>query len=263
MGVRVGSIITPLVLTYNEAPNIGRTLESLRWAERVVVLDSGSLDETENLSKRFPNVDWHVRSFDSHGQQWSYGIRQTGIEQGYVLALDADMAVPTLFVEELEQAFLAGDYVGGVTPFEYRILGRALTGAVYPAQLRVFKPHEVVIAQPGHTQEFSINGAIYTFKTKLIHDDRKSLERWVAAQLSYSALELKRIGDRKQLRWRDRLRQLGVMPWLIGLYAYCKAGGPFRGAAAARYAYERVTFECLLALRCLTERLEREDSTKD
>lgn len=263
MGIKAGSIITPLVLTYNEAPNIVRTLASLRWAERIVVLDSGSTDETEKLSKQFPNVAWRERAFDSHGQQWSYGIRETGIERGYVLALDADMSVPASFVEELEQVFLAGDYVGGVTPFEYRIAGRALAGTVYPAQLRVFRPDKVVVAQPGHTQEFSIDGATYNFKSKLIHDDRKPLERWVAAQLSYSALELKRIGGGTRLRWRDRLRQLGVMPVVMGFYAYIKAGGPLRGAAAARYAYERATFECLLALRWLTERLEQADRQKD
>jgi hypothetical protein len=37
--------------------------------------------------------------------------------------------------------------------------------------------------------------------------------------------------------------------------AYARAGGPFRGAAAIRYACERATFECLLAMRLTTARL--------
>ncbi len=252
------SQITPLILTYNEAPNVARTLESLRWASRVVVLDSGSTDQTEQLCRQFTNVDWHVRPFDAHGRQWEYGIRQTGIVDGYVLALDADMAVPPAFVVELERQFLPGNYAGGITPFEYRILGQALKGSVYPAQLRVFKPHEVKVTQPGHTQEFAAAGPLYQFKAKLIHDDCKPLERWVSSQLKYSALELQRISSERQLRWRDRLRQLGLMPLLIGPYAYFRAGGPFAGVAAARYAYERLVFECLLAQRVLTTRMEKE-----
>jgi glycosyltransferase involved in cell wall biosynthesis len=43
--------VTPLVLTYNEERNIRRTLESLRWAERVVVLDSSSTDVTESVAR--------------------------------------------------------------------------------------------------------------------------------------------------------------------------------------------------------------------
>lgn len=257
------SQVTPLILTYNEAPNIARTLESLRWARRVVVLDSGSTDQTEQLCRQFPNVDWHVRPFDAHGRQWEYGIRETGIVAGYVLALDADMAVPAAFVAELAQQFLRGNYAGGITPFEYRILGQALKGSVYPAQMRVFKPREVQVTQPGHTQEFTVAGPLYQFKAKLIHDDRKPLERWVAAQLQYSVLELQRIAGAPRLRWRDRLRQLGLMPLLIGPYAYFRAGGPFAGTAAVRYAYERLMFECLLAHRMLTTRLEKESAPED
>jgi glycosyltransferase involved in cell wall biosynthesis len=38
--------ITPLILTFNEAPNIARNLHKLRWAKRIVVIDSFSTDET-------------------------------------------------------------------------------------------------------------------------------------------------------------------------------------------------------------------------
>jgi hypothetical protein len=37
--------VTPLILTYNEAPNINRTLQHLNWAKRIVVIDSFSDDE--------------------------------------------------------------------------------------------------------------------------------------------------------------------------------------------------------------------------
>ena len=36
--------VTPLVLTYNEEANIRRVLESLQWAKRIIVVDSGSTD---------------------------------------------------------------------------------------------------------------------------------------------------------------------------------------------------------------------------
>lgn len=45
--------ITPLILTFNEAPNIGRVLERLTWAKRIVVLDSFSTEETLDIVKSF------------------------------------------------------------------------------------------------------------------------------------------------------------------------------------------------------------------
>ena len=105
----------------------------------------------------------------------------------------------------------------------------------------------------GHT--FDVSGPVYHCILQF-HDDRKPLERWVESQLSYSALEARRITSRESYRFRDRLRELGVMPMIVGALAYIRAGGPFRGAAAVRYAYERATYESLLAIRLMSSKLE-------
>lgn len=58
--------ITPLILTYNEAPNIGRTLERLSWAWHIVVLDSFSDDSTAEIVSGFPQTRIYRREFDTH-----------------------------------------------------------------------------------------------------------------------------------------------------------------------------------------------------
>jgi len=254
----VGASVTPLLLTFNEAPNIGRTLESVRWAARVVVLDSGSTDETEAICRSFPNVDWRDRAFDCHRNQWHHGVHSTGIDTDFVLALDADMVVSSAFPEELVSRFLSGNFAGGWIPFRYSIFGRILAGSIYPTQLRLFKPSLVQITQNGHTQEFSSSGPLYHFKACLIHDDRKSLERWVTSQLAYSALEAKHIQSGKSSRLWNRLRCIGVTPMIAGVVAYFRAGGPFLGIAAVRYAYERTLYECLLVIRLFSKYLEKQ-----
>ena len=76
--------ITPLILTYNEAPNIGRTLESLSWASDIVVVDSFSDDETLEIAASFPQVRIFQRAFDSHRNQWEFGLRETEIKTPWV-----------------------------------------------------------------------------------------------------------------------------------------------------------------------------------
>src|SRR5258708_7588126 len=78
--------ITPLILTHNEAPNIGRTLAELSWASDIVVVDSFSDDETLEIVSRFPQVRVYQRQFDSHENQWNFGLRETGIDSEWLLA---------------------------------------------------------------------------------------------------------------------------------------------------------------------------------
>jgi glycosyltransferase involved in cell wall biosynthesis len=250
--------VTPLILSFNEELNLGRTLQALTWAERIVVFDSGSTDRTREIAAGFPNVTWLTRPFDTHGRQWQCGIQVASEGSDYVLALDADMQVTPEFVSELEEHFLTGDYVGGVLRFRYLLEGRPLCGSLYPAQLRLFRPQDVEVHQPGHTQEFVITGSVYHFKSLVYHDDRKPLERFVAAQLQYTKLDFDMI-QRGNIRLRDRIRLLGLGPPIGGLYAYLRAGGPLKGRHALRYAYERTIQETLLAIRLLNDKMRRNE----
>ena len=206
---------------------------------------------------------WYVRPFDTHLAQWTFGIFETGVVTEYILALDADMQVTTSFVEELQNTFLPGRFSGGIVPFEYSYYGHALMGSLCPPQLRVFRRDEVNVAQPDHTQRFSIAGEIYPFRASLIHDDRKPVERWVTSQLAYRVLNQKELANGGRSRLRDRLRHAGLMPPIMGLLAYLRAGGPLRGAAAARYAYERMTAESLLAIALMDSRLKESPGSQE
>src|SRR5215211_1901144 len=95
--------ITPLILTYNEAPNIARTLTSVSWAKDFVVVDSFSNDDTVKIARSFPRVRVFQRTFDCHRNQWEFELRETGIATPWVLALDADYLVSNELTNELEK----------------------------------------------------------------------------------------------------------------------------------------------------------------
>jgi len=95
-------------------------------------------------------------------------------------------------------------------------------------------------------------------RNRLVHDDRKPLEAFVRAQLGYSARELDCLYGEKSRTFNGRVRRffpfapLGVWAW-----AWLRAGGPFRGAAARRYALERLLYEAMLRWRVEDDLLRR------
>jgi glycosyltransferase involved in cell wall biosynthesis len=93
--------ITPLILTYNEAPNLGRTLDRLAWARDIVIVDSLSTDDTRAIAARYPSVRVFDRAFTSHAEQWNFGLEQTGIKTDWVLALDADFVLTEDVIREI------------------------------------------------------------------------------------------------------------------------------------------------------------------
>jgi len=101
------SHITPVILTLNEAANIGRSLERLAWARQVVIVDSGSTDETLAIAGSFANVRIVPRPFDSHAEQWRFAVDETAIQSDWILRLDADYMVEPALRDEL--ASLAPD----------------------------------------------------------------------------------------------------------------------------------------------------------
>ena len=251
--------ITPVVLTFNEEANVRRNLDSLRWAQRVVIIDSGSTDQTEAIARSYGNVTWHTRPFDSFRAQWEHAIHQTDIATEYVLALDADMEVSAKLLEEIAAPFLEGNYLGGLMPIDYRYYGRSLAGSICPPQIRIVRRGAVTVTQLNHGHKFQIAGPVYRFRNRLIHDDRKSLERWVESQLGYQKENEAELRNGHRGRVRDYARRMGLMPPIIGVLAYLRAGGPFKGAAAARYAYERMTTESILAVRLMDARLRKRE----
>lgn len=243
--------ITALVLTYNEAPNIARTLARLSWLPRVIVVDSQSTDATTQIASTFPNVQVIARPFTSHADQWNFGLEQAGITSEWVLALDADYVLTDDVIREIQGLDAAPETAGYSAAFDYCIDGRPLRGAVYPPVTILFRRARAKYEQDGHTQRVRLTGTVQRLTAHIFHDDRKSLTHWLSAQAKYMRLEAEKLtrASPETLSAADQLRRcLVVAPAAMFVYCYLVRGGVFDGRAGLFYALQRAASELMLSL---------------
>jgi glycosyltransferase involved in cell wall biosynthesis len=257
--------ITPLILTYNEAPNVGRTLEALKWARDIVVVDSFSHDETLELASSFPQVRVFQREFDSHRNQWEFGLRETGIKTPWVLALDADYVVTNEALAELMHLQPDAATSGYRAQFAYCIHGRKLHSGIYPPVTVLYRREAASYVQDGHTQRVVVDGRVEESRSPLLHDDRKPLRRWLHSQARYAELEAAKLitTDREALNLRDRLRLCFVVaPAATLFYCLILRGGVFDGWRGFYYAFQRTFAELMLSLYLIDSRCTFSASTR-
>jgi glycosyltransferase involved in cell wall biosynthesis len=246
--------ITPLLITFNEAPNIARVLEKLRWAHRIVVVDSGSTDGTLDIIARFPMVEVVHRAFDSFAEQCNFGLQLIRTE--WVLSLDADYELSDQLISELRELKGAG-VAGYRAPFIYRIFGRPLRGSLYPPRVVLYRVRDGRYANEGHGHRVSISGAIGNLRAPIYHDDRKPLSRWFHSQQNYARLEaeylLKTPGEK--LTRNDKIRRAGwPAPLFVLFYTLFAKGCILDGWPGWFYALQRLIAETMISLELLDRR---------
>ena len=246
--------ITPLILTYNEEPNIAHALGRLAWAREIVVVDSFSDDQTIQIATSFPNVRVVQREFDCHRNQWEFGLKETGISTPWVLALDADYVVTEELVSELKALQPDSTITGYRAKFIYCIKGKRLRSGIYPPVTVLYRRESATYVQDGHTQRVALDGAIEDLNASMLHDDRKSFKRWFNSQARYTELEAQKLlsADRDKLGLADRLRRWRfVMPPAMLFYCLFVRGGIFDGVAGFYYAFQRAVAELMLSLHLI------------
>ena len=169
--------ITPLVITFNEAANIARTLDRLVWAQRIVVVDSGSTDETLEIIKSYSQAEVIYRPFDDFANQCNFGIAR--VATSWVLSLDADYELSDDLIAELKGLRPDTEISGYQVRFIYRIYGQALRGSLYPPRTVLYRKDKACYRNEGHGHRVTVSGKIVPLAGVIFHDDRKPLARWL------------------------------------------------------------------------------------
>jgi len=251
--------VTPLVLTFNEAPNLRRTLERLAWAKQIVIVDSFSTDETLAIVKSFPHVHLVQRQFDSFAGQCNFGLAQ--VKTDWVLSLDADYVLTPELVAEIGVLDDSELLAGYQARFRYCIRGRPLRGSLYPPRTVLYRKDKAVYQDDGHGHRVQINGAVRMLSGWIDHDDHKPMERWFCEQIKYAEKEAVYLARTNmfQLNIADRIRKkILLAPALVFIYTLIGKGLILDGWPGWFYVLQRTFAELILSLRLIEKKLKKE-----
>jgi hypothetical protein len=250
--------ITPVIITYNEEPNIGRALAGLSWAKDIVVVDSYSTDRTLEIIKTFPNARVVMHEFVGHAEKWQFAVHGTSIQTEWVLPLDADLMVSEAFANELRELTPDSETAAYEAQVPICVYGHRLPRSIYPPRIVLSRRERTNFYQDGHTHRFQVSGRVLMLRVPVDHDDRKPIAHWLQSQDRSARLEDNKLREtpRSALNLPDRLRtMIFVAPTVALFYCLIVKRLAFCGLPGWYYTYQRVIAELVLSLYLIEAKL--------
>jgi glycosyltransferase involved in cell wall biosynthesis len=96
--------ITATVITFNEEHNIAKALESLSWADEIIVVDSQSTDRTVEIARQFTDRVF-VRPWPGYSAQKNFAAEHA--RNDWIFSLDADERISPELAEEIKKLKLS------------------------------------------------------------------------------------------------------------------------------------------------------------
>jgi glycosyltransferase involved in cell wall biosynthesis len=246
--------ITPLILTFNEACNIEKTIQCLLWAKEIVVIDSFSTDETLSILSSYPQVKIFQKHFDSFACQCNFGLDRIASE--WVLSLDADYVLTGELINEIKSLLEEPNIESYNIQFKYCVFGKPLRGTLLPPRKILYRREKAIYKDDGHAHRVWVEGTSKMLSSYIHHDDRKPLSRWLWAQDRYMVIEVKKLlqTPESELSLGDKIRKQKIFaPFVIFMYCLILKGGILDGWHGWYYAFQRTFAEILLSIRLLED----------
>jgi glycosyltransferase involved in cell wall biosynthesis len=258
------------ILTYNEELDIAACIESAQLSDDVIVVDSYSRDRTVEIASRY-NVRVLQHTFESHGQQRTWMLKEVPTQHEWVYILEADERMTPELFNECLQAMQSSEHVGYYVAERVIFMNQWIRHSTqYPRyQMRLFRKDKVWFTDYGHTEREVCEGTTGFLKETYPHYTcSKGFSRWIEKHNRYStdeaketlqqlesgnvnwqALFLGRSEVEKRRALKDLSLRLPFRPFLRFLYMYFVLGGILDGQAGLAWCTLQTFYEYLILLK--------------
>jgi glycosyltransferase involved in cell wall biosynthesis len=184
--------ISVTIITHNEEENIGGCLESVKWADEIIVVDSGSTDRTVEISMGYTDKVFFNPWIGMKEQ------KQCAVDKAshsWIFSIDADErateAIKQFILQELKEPLYDGYRFARQNYF----LGTWLKhGGWYPDHvLRLFRKDKGHFGGINPHDKVVMNGRVNTVRVSFIHNTYKSISQYLTKQNMYSSISAKEL----------------------------------------------------------------------
>ena len=190
---RVACPVTVTVITLNASQHIRQCLESVRWADEIVIVDSGSTDDTLTIARTFTDRIVH-HDWAGYGPQKQFAVSQA--QHDWILSLDADESLTPELAENTRRLLQEGPSL-----YAYQLrrcnqfMGHWLRhGEGYPdLVLRLFDRRHACWSDDVVHEKIIYNGHVGELAGDLLHRSENGIAAYIDKQNRYSSLQAEKL----------------------------------------------------------------------
>lgn len=188
--------ISVIIITKDEEKNISDCLESVEWADEIIVVDSESTDKTVDIAKQFTDKVIS-RKWEGYVSQKRYALNLANNE--WVLSLDADERITTELKEEILNLEPA-DFSGFKIRRKNFLMNKEITSCGWEKdyQLRLFNKDKTSLNNRLVHEKFVVDGQVSTLKTPMLHFTFSSFEEYLTKINIYTSLKAQELFSKKK-----------------------------------------------------------------
>lgn len=192
--------ISAIIIAGNEEKNIRQCLESVKWCDEIILVDSESSDKTIEIAKEFTDKIF-IKKWEGFAVQKRFSLEKASYE--WVLSIDADERVSKGLHKEIEDLLNGEPEADGYKiPRENYFLNKAIKSCGwYPDyQLRLFQKSKTKVTNRKVHEGFIVDGKVEKLSSPLIHLTHQSISETISKINHYSTLEAEEKVDRKKVK---------------------------------------------------------------
>jgi glycosyltransferase involved in cell wall biosynthesis len=182
-------MLSVLIISKNEARNIRRCLESACFADEIIVLDSGSQDDTLAIAREYTDQVFSNEDWQGYGIQKQRALLKTSGD--WILNLDADEVISPALKAEIEQAVADNRADAYRVPIQMYFYGKPLKYSAGPKRhTRLFKRAQAAFSDDLVHEKILLpqNARIKKLKNPILHHSFHDVSHALYKMNRYSSL---------------------------------------------------------------------------